>query len=129
MPQNADSPPIKADHSIPSLLQNSLNAVDIDSRPNLLSNIIVTGGSSLLNGFTERLGNEIQTLFPGPRTKVTASNNMVERKFGSWIGGSILSSLGNFQQVSTPLVLTLHREANRIRCGFLRGSTRSMDSP
>ena len=98
--QTAEMPPIKADQSIPSLIQSSLNAVDIELRPSLLSNIIVTGGSSLLYGFTERLSNEVQTLYPAPRSKITASGNVIERKFGSWIGGSILSSLGNFQQVN-----------------------------
>ena len=33
------------------------------------------------------------------RVKVTASANAVERKFATWIGGSILASLGSFQQM------------------------------
>ena len=33
------------------------------------------------------------------RTKVIASMNSVERRFATWIGGSILASLGSFQQL------------------------------
>jgi actin-like protein 6A len=33
------------------------------------------------------------------RVKVTASANTIERKFTTWIGGSILASLGSFQQM------------------------------
>ena len=30
---------------------------------------------------------------------MTASANTIERKFSTWIGGSILASLGSFQQM------------------------------
>lgn len=33
------------------------------------------------------------------KTKVIASMNSVERRFATWIGGSILASLGSFQQL------------------------------
>lgn len=68
-------------------------------RPHLLNNVIVTGGSSLLYGFTERLNQELTTLFPGPRVRMSAPGNTSERRFASWIGGSILGSLGTFHQM------------------------------
>ena len=34
-----------------------------------------------------------------PCVEVTASANTIERKFTTWIGGSILASLGSFQQM------------------------------
>ena len=34
-----------------------------------------------------------------PCAEVTASANTIERKFSTWIGGSILASLGSFQQM------------------------------
>ncbi len=38
-------------------------------------------------------------MFPGPRVRLTAPGNTAERKYGAWIGGSILASLGSFHQV------------------------------
>jgi len=33
------------------------------------------------------------------KVKVVASSNTIERRFSSWIGGSILASLGSFHQM------------------------------
>jgi actin-related protein len=33
------------------------------------------------------------------KSKIYASANSVERRFGNWIGGSVLASLGSFQQM------------------------------
>lgn len=33
------------------------------------------------------------------RLKLIAANGSVERRFGAWIGGSILASIGTFQQM------------------------------
>ncbi|CAG2180294.1 unnamed protein product [Oppiella nova] len=33
------------------------------------------------------------------RLKVLSTNSTVERRYGAWIGGSILASLGTFQQM------------------------------
>lgn len=99
MPDPSNPPPA-AGQTIPALIQSSLSQVDVDVRPHLLSNVVVTGGSSLLYGFTERLNHELQTLYPGPRVRIaSAPGNTADRKFASWIGGSILASLGTFHQM------------------------------
>ncbi|KAA6412995.1 MAG: actin 6A [Lasallia pustulata] len=85
--------------TLPALIQSCLSQVDVDVRPHLLSNVVVTGGSSLLYGFTDRLNHELMALYPGPRVRITAPGNTVERRFASWIGGSILASLGTFHQM------------------------------
>jgi actin-related protein 4 len=38
-------------------------------------------------------------MFPSARIKITAAGLSSERRFGSWIGGSILGSLGTFHQM------------------------------
>ncbi len=81
------------------MIQSSLNAIDVDIRPHLLGNVVVTGGTSLLQGFTDRLNAELLQTYPGPRVRLAASSITAERKFASWIGGSILGSLGTFHQV------------------------------
>lgn len=85
--------------TIPELIKSALNGVDVDIRPHLLANVVVTGASSLLYGFTDRLNQELMQTFPGPRVRISAPGNTSERRFGSWIGGSILASLGTFHQL------------------------------
>lgn len=55
----------------------------------------------MIAGMAERVNYELQNMFPGPRVRVHAPGNVVERKYASWIGGSILASLGTFHQVRT----------------------------
>ena len=96
---DAANPAPPAGQTIPELIKSSLSQVDVDIRPHLLSNVVVVGGSTLIHGFTERLDNELKAMFPGPRVRLSAPGNVYERKFASWIGGSILASLGTFHQV------------------------------
>jgi actin-related protein 4 len=85
--------------TIPELIKSALNGVDVDIRPHLLANVVVTGASSLLYGFNDRLSHELMQSFPSPRVRISAPGNTAERRFGSWIGGSILASLGAFHQM------------------------------
>ncbi|KAI0391462.1 chromatin remodeling and histone acetyltransferase complexes subunit putative [Xylariaceae sp. FL0594] len=85
--------------TIPELIKACLNGVDVDLRPNLLGNVVVTGGGSLINGFNDRLNNELMAMHPGLKIKIHAAGLTTERRFGAWIGGSILASLGTFHQM------------------------------
>lgn len=44
---------------------NSINHCDIDLRPLLFNNIVVTGGNTLFSGFNERLNYELPLKAPG----------------------------------------------------------------
>jgi hypothetical protein len=63
--------------------------------------MIVTGGSSLLPGFGERLHVELRHVCAEQmyKLKPVAAGFAQERRFSSWIGASILASLGTFQQL------------------------------
>jgi actin-related protein len=53
-----------------------------------------------LKGFPERLNRDLSTRVPASmRLKLIAPNGSTERRFGAWIGGSILASIGTFQQM------------------------------
>ncbi|KAL7558222.1 hypothetical protein ACA910_017163 [Epithemia clementina (nom. ined.)] len=81
------------------LIHSSLSAVgDVDARKDLAASILLTGGSSLFAGMEERLSYEVSQHVTF-KTKVLASRYNVERSCASWIGGSILTSLGSFQQL------------------------------
>lgn len=84
---------------IHQLIHNSIAACDVETRKELCSNVIITGGTSLLSGFNERLSSELQASGPALKMKIIATNYVAERKFSVWLGGSILSSLGSFQQM------------------------------
>ena len=78
----------------------SLGSVDVDLRKELLASIVLTGGGSMLPNIRERLEREVSALAPGvAKVKVISSLTSVERRFSTWIGGSILASLGSFQQM------------------------------
>ena len=96
---DANNPPPSPGQTVTALISSSLSQVDVDLRPHLLGNIVITGASSWFAGFTDRLQQELQAAYPGVRVRMVASGQMVERKFGSWIGGSILASLGTFHQM------------------------------
>ncbi|KAJ8416606.1 hypothetical protein AAFF_G00324840 [Aldrovandia affinis] len=82
------------------VVTTSIGMCDIDIRPGLYGSVIATGGNTLLQGFTERLNRELsQKAPPSMRLKLIASNSSMERRFSPWIGGSILASLGTFQQM------------------------------
>ena len=98
LPVPGEAAPSKT-QTIPEMVKASIGAVDMDIRPHLLQNIVVTGGSTLINGFTDRLHNELLAMYPGARIKIQAAGLTAERRFGSWIGGSILGSLGTFHQM------------------------------
>ena len=76
---------------------NSIMKCDEDVREEMFSNILLSGGSTLFPGFAERLQKEITALAPPTvRIKVIATP---ERRYLSWIGGSVLVSLSTFQQM------------------------------
>jgi actin-related protein len=84
--------------SLPQMVWRAVQACDADLRRDLLQSIVVTGGTSLLTGLTERLSRELHELAP-QRCRLIAPNFSAERRFSPWIGGSILASLGSFQQM------------------------------
>ena len=88
-----------SDLPLHQLIHSSLSAVgDVDARKDLAASILLTGGSSLFAGLEERLSYEVSQNVTF-KTKVLASRHAVERSCASWIGGSILTSLGSFQQL------------------------------
>lgn len=78
----------------------STGMCDVDIRPALYSSVVLTGGNSLVQGFSDRLSRDLSSRTPGSmRLKMIAANGTVERRFGAWVGGSILASIGTFQQM------------------------------
>ncbi|MCS0003176.1 actin family protein [Vibrio alginolyticus] len=83
---------------IHELCYDSIMKCDVDIHKDLYSNIVLSGGSTLFDGFCDRLYKELKLLAPpSMKCKVVA---MPERKYSAWIGGSILASLSSFAKGS-----------------------------
>ena len=82
---------------ISDMLYNSIRKCDVDVRKDLYANIVLSGGSTMLPGFAHRMQKEMTSLAPD-NMKI----NMIappERKYSTWIGGSVLASLSTFQSL------------------------------
>eukprot|EP00246_Nothoceros_aenigmaticus_P013262 TRINITY_DN4491_c0_g1_i1.p1 TRINITY_DN4491_c0_g1~~TRINITY_DN4491_c0_g1_i1.p1 ORF type:complete len:443 (-),score=90.27 TRINITY_DN4491_c0_g1_i1:228-1556(-) len=87
-------------HGLPQMVIESINKCDVDIRRELFSSILLAGGAAATQQMKERLEKELIEEAPqAARVKVLASGNAIERRFSVWIGGSILASLGSFQQM------------------------------
>jgi actin beta/gamma 1 len=76
---------------------NTIAKCDIDLRHDLYQNIVLSGGTTMFNGISERMHKELTALVPSTmKVRVIAPP---ERKYSVWIGGSILSSLSTFQSM------------------------------
>ena len=86
---------------LPEMVADVIKACDTDTRRELWGGVVVSGGGSLVPGLTERLHARLNELVPqmSMKVKVIAPTSPQERRFSVWIGGSILASLGSFQQL------------------------------
>ena len=79
------------------IVVDAINRTDMDLRKSLFGNIVLSGGSTLTKGFGDRLLHEVQRLaVKDMRIKIFAPP---ERKYSTWIGGSILAGLSTFRKV------------------------------
>jgi actin-related protein len=76
---------------------NAIMRCDVDIRRDLFQNIVLSGGTTMFQGLSDRLSKEISALAPSNvRVRIIAPP---ERKYSVWIGGSILASLNTFSQM------------------------------
>ncbi len=80
--------------SIKNCVFDSINKCDNEIKADIKENICLTGGTTLLKNFPEKLKNELSDSSEGGNFNMSFEP---ERQFSSWIGGSIVSSLDNFQ--------------------------------
>lgn len=85
---------------LPQMVIESISKCDVDIRKELFGSILLAGGTASMQQLKERLEKDLLEESPqAARVKVLASGNATERRFSVWIGGSILASLGSFQQM------------------------------
>ncbi|XP_049718028.1 uncharacterized protein LOC126063634 [Elephas maximus indicus] len=76
---------------LPQLALLSISQLEAKQQEQLLANVVLDGGSTLLKGFPERLRQEL-----GPRATVLGSPH---RAVAAWLGGSIMASRDSFQSL------------------------------
>merc|ERR1711964_168304 len=75
----------------------SIMKCDVDIRKDLYSNVVLSGGTTMISGIENRVSKEMNALAPRSMTvKIVAPP---ERKYSVWIGGSILGSLSTFEDM------------------------------
>lgn len=99
------------------IVVDSINRTDLDLRKDLYSNIVLSGGSTLTKGFGDRLLSEVQRVaVKDMRIKIFAPP---ERKYSTWIGGSILAGLSTFRKVGNGYALISQWCTDAVnRCGL-----------
>ncbi|XP_072460529.1 actin-like protein 7A [Notamacropus eugenii] len=73
-----------------------LNKCDIALKRDLMNNILLCGGTTMLNGFPDRFQKELSKICPND---IPTVNVLPERDTSVWTGGSILASLQGFQSL------------------------------
>ncbi|XP_006873711.1 PREDICTED: uncharacterized protein LOC102839792 [Chrysochloris asiatica] len=76
---------------LPQLALLSISQLEAKQQELLLANVVLEGGSTLFNGFPERLRQEL-----GPGANVLGSPH---RAVAAWLGGSIMASRDSFQSL------------------------------
>lgn len=82
---------------IGDMLADAIAKVDLDLRRKMQSSIVLSGGTTLMKGFGERLLAEMKKSAP-PDVKIKIFVPP-ERKYSTWIGGSILAGLSTFKKL------------------------------
>ncbi|XP_036984427.2 proline-rich protein 36-like [Artibeus jamaicensis] len=76
---------------LPQLALQSISRLEAKQQEQLLANVVLEGGSTLLSGFPERLRQDL-----GPGATVLGSPH---RAVAAWLGGSIMASRDSFQNL------------------------------
>ena len=79
------------------MLDHSIRKCDVDFRKDLYANIVLSGGSTMLPGFADRMQKELTSLAPDNIKIIMITPP--ERKYSTWIGGSVMASLPTFQSL------------------------------
>lgn len=85
-------------YGVAGLVWESIEKCDIDLRRKLLSNVVLSGGSTMFPGFAGRLTKDLKARAPpsaASSVKVITSEN---QKFAVWKGGQVFASLRTTQE-------------------------------
>jgi actin-related protein len=105
--------------SLQEAIVKSVNMCDVDLRHQLLGNIVLTGGTSSLNGLSERLQTEVMSLAPSVISKGYL-NVRAKLKY------RLQRQLLNVNLVHGLVDLFLHLLEHFSKCGYQSRNTKNM---
>jgi len=85
--------------SMPGLTDNLYNSImkcDKEIQKTLYNNLVLGGGTTLLQGFAQRISNDLKE-YASPQTNINIIA-LFNRQYSAWIGGSILACLSTWQK-------------------------------
>ncbi|KAJ5069677.1 actin-7-related [Anaeramoeba ignava] len=89
----------REEKGIHQMIYDSIMKCNDETKKYLYQNIILSGGSTMISGIEYRIQKEIYKLFDFDFDIDIKIISSPERKYSSWIGGSILSSFSNFKDI------------------------------
>ena len=87
----------KKGNGLPKICYDLIQKCNINVKKDLYNSICLCGGNTMFEGFSERFKKEIEDLVPESMKKEVKVIAPTDRKFTTWIGGSILSTLSTFK--------------------------------
>ncbi len=108
---NPSSVGLKQAEGIHEMIVHSLDLIDIQLHQQLKRNTVLLGASTLLDGFETRLNRELSQISPQQYSIHAAEF----RKYASWIGGTIMSSLSTFSEMFVTFHLLTYLQINDAR--------------
>ena len=85
--------------SLAKICNNSIQKCDDSLYKDLYHNIILSGGNTMFNDLKERFSKEVKALAPLYLQEEVKIISESERKYAAWIGGTVLSSMENFEDL------------------------------
>ena len=79
--------------------QRAITYCDATLRPDLVNNVVLSGGCTMLPGFVDRFTTELQARLAPKQAADVSVPKLPERRYGAWVGGSILASLPLFDSL------------------------------
>lgn len=79
-------------------LDSAIKKMDLDLRKNFYGNIVLSGGNTMVNGFAERLANEMEPLV-AEKTKLTILAAEIDRSCLVWKGASSIINVDSFSSL------------------------------
>lgn len=95
-PEEFFQPSNETNRSVIHEIHRSIMKCNTDIHQKLYGNIAISGGTTMLPGFEQRLQNEITATAPSSIMKINVVASR-KREFSVWVGGSTLASLSSFQ--------------------------------
>lgn len=89
------------ERGIPEITYEMIMEAPIGCRKDLFSNIVLSGGNTLMTGFKDKVQARLEAITSKRHSKNLKVRIIAppERKYSPWIGGSILGSLSSFQSM------------------------------